>query len=73
MAREYRLARCRGEDNVSLAIQKKTNEVPPWEVHSIVVSGTETIEQPLRPNEILVITHFLVLFERAAMKGKVDA
>jgi hypothetical protein len=66
MAKEWRLASCTGQENVQRAIQEKTNETPPWDVHSITPAGLTTEEHPLNPGQKFTIMNFLVLFVREA-------
>lgn len=62
--KEYRLASCLGDENVQKAIEDKTAENPPWEVHSITPAGLVTRDHPLHPKGKVTIMAFLVLFER---------
>lgn len=64
MPKEYRIASCLGEDNVQRAIQEKSNETPPWEVHSITPAGLQSITHPLQVTKTVTLMAFLVLFER---------
>lgn len=69
---EYLVVNCLGDDNVVRAINDKTAEVPPWEVHSIVPSGLQTQQHPLSGKKTAIMT-FLVLFHRPHNPNRVEA
>jgi len=72
---EYLVVNCIGDENVVAALNEKTAEFPPWELHSIVPAGVKTFEpNPLNPRaQKVAIMCFLVVFWRPHESGRIDA
>lgn len=69
---EYLVVSCLGDENVTKALNDKTSEVPPWELHSVVPAGLHTQEHALSGKKIAIMT-FLVIFHRPHDPDRIEA
>lgn len=70
---EYQVVNCLGDENVVKALNEKTAEVPPWELHSVVPSGLNQMQHPLHPSKTVAIMTFLVIFHRPHDPDRIEA